>query len=277
MVSWRWTRLCCLVVVYHSHLRASVTWYLLFDRNSLLGPFQSPEFQSADAHEPPVVRCPSLSSVLYLSSKESGGGPTVVIRSVLAFDVVAGSLWQSSRFSPVLQPAEPAEAAVVYPERGRYLTFDGNLLHGVLHPVLAGIADNSEECDSDSSQNRVTLLVNYWLEEAPLPPYCVPLTKKEASAMARASGWTLEGDRDRDGGEDENEVEAPIAKERPLGAADLVTDGLESQGVTVQVSLPTGDAELVELLLPEGEKLREYDATWVNEMDVQGKFKRFLD
>ena len=71
-------------------------------------------------HDPPLLRYPSLSSVLYLSGSDSAGGPTVVVRSTLAFDQI--KTWIppcSAYFTPVLEPAEPAEAAFVYPGRGR--------------------------------------------------------------------------------------------------------------------------------------------------------------
>ena len=227
------------------------------------------------------------------------------MRSTLAFDSVMGAPWRrTARFVPTLEPAEPVEAAVVYPERGRYMTFDGNLLHGVLHPVIAGVQGEEGEVE-----DRVTLLVNYWLDKPPLQPYCVPLEQKEAAEMARASGWeTLQRGGGGGGGAERERASMGVAAaaataastaeaaeeeeagaattattteptERTLNKADIVTDGIESQSVTVQVSMPGGETQLVELVLPTGEMMREmeHQATWIGEMDVPGRMRRFLD
>ena len=85
---------------------------------------------------------PALASVLYLSD---AGGPTIILP-------VTAEPHQSSR------PRE-WDVTAVFPRKNRFLTFQGNLLHGV--------APDPRPVDG----NRLTLLVNWWMHK-PEEPSC---------------------------------------------------------------------------------------------------------
>jgi hypothetical protein len=96
---------------------------------------------------------PALSTVTYLSSC---GAPTVLIPRV--FDNASGAIVVPSRRGGL--PAGVG-ALLSYPFPGNHLVFDGRLLHGCpkeLRPARA----------APSGARRVTLLLNVWLDHAPL-------------------------------------------------------------------------------------------------------------
>jgi len=97
---------------------------------------------------------PRCSSVLYLSET---GGPTAV------FD--------QRKAEGRLVPPVPTAVHVASPQPGRFLMFDGRLLHGVLHPLVP-MQEPTEESP------RRTLLVNWWAEvpaaASPAAPRALP-------------------------------------------------------------------------------------------------------
>jgi hypothetical protein len=112
-------------------------------------------------HTQACIRCPSLSSILFLSDT---GGPTCIL----------GQRPTESRWTGKLQlsPAEATEADVVFPKRGRYVLFKGDLLHGVLPPPSLPPKDSSEDAAKNDEKMRTTLLINWWVGDKPLAPHC---------------------------------------------------------------------------------------------------------
>jgi len=68
-------------------------------------------------HKDQVFRCPSLSSILYLTSPASGG-PTVILDQ----EVCEGFFYGLK-----VKPATAEEVDFVYPHPGRFCVFQGNL------------------------------------------------------------------------------------------------------------------------------------------------------
>lgn len=149
---------------------------------------------------------PLVASVLYLGS---AGGPTVVFEQTLDAERAAGT--------GALPPA-PARALVCPPERGRWLLFRGDLLHGVMAPARApepaaaaalsradggaglgadgGAAGSGDSHRTSTRWTRQTLLFNWWTRP---PPGATHPPARYATAAARELG----GDsavRDGEGG-----------------------------------------------------------------------------
>ncbi len=125
------------------------------------------------------VRCPSLSSILFLSDT---GGPTCIL----------GQRPTESRWTGKLQlsPAEATEADVVFPKAGRYVLFKGDLLHGVLPPPPSSEKVVPQETTSGSNM-RTTLLINWWVGDKPLSPQCSsPSVEFLARLRDASSEWS---------------------------------------------------------------------------------------
>jgi hypothetical protein len=72
-------------------------------------------------------------------------GPTVIVNQ--RYDSNTG----------LIEPEDPTTTALIFPEKGSYCVFDGELAHGVL--------------ESFSQETRMTLLINWWAER---PKVCIP-------------------------------------------------------------------------------------------------------
>eukprot|EP00931_Biecheleriopsis_adriatica_P003923 TRINITY_DN105670_c0_g1_i1.p1 TRINITY_DN105670_c0_g1~~TRINITY_DN105670_c0_g1_i1.p1 ORF type:complete len:452 (+),score=84.66 TRINITY_DN105670_c0_g1_i1:11-1366(+) len=98
-----------------------------------------------------TIFLPAVSSILYLGSDGEAllPGPTVILsqRPSYAAGVVSH------------EPAVPRRGKFIWPRRGRYAVFPGNLHHGVM--------------PSNDDGRRVTVLVNWWRDHRPQPPSCV--------------------------------------------------------------------------------------------------------
>lgn len=95
---------------------------------------------------------PTLSTVTYLTATHNAS-PTVVFPHTFDKD------------EEVMD-----EMLVSYPRRGKHLVFDGRLLHGApAHHALRSIQNNGDgnAGKSDESLNRVTFLVNVWVNQQP--------------------------------------------------------------------------------------------------------------
>lgn len=93
------------------------------------------------------VLLPVVSSILYLTgageSSSIGAGPTVVLSQR------PSSAALSNKGDIEHAPSIPSVGEFVWPRRGRYAVFEGNLHHGVM--------------PADDDDQRVTVLVNWWL------------------------------------------------------------------------------------------------------------------
>ena len=170
----------------------------------------------ADNVQVPIVRCPSLSSILYLTEC---GGPTVVL----------GQRPTVSEWTHQLEmiPAEATECDIMFPRVNRYMLFRGDMLHGVM--------------PSQEKEMRTTLLVNWWVGKRPLSPACSDPTATLLSHLegngngngggsesGGAEGSGSEGSRSDDSGggakgvdPEDSEDAMPIAME----VTDLQTGG----------------------------------------------------
>ena len=124
---------------------------------------------------------PALASVFYLSD---AGGPTLILPVR-----VPSPAQGSQQGSNVLRIADSnalldcdalpdSDAYACFPTENRLLTFQGNLLHGVLDepwPVGGG---------------RLTLLVNWW-EEKPQAPCCDRSSPPESGSQSDSEPYTL--------------------------------------------------------------------------------------
>lgn len=107
---------------------------------------------------------PTLSSVLYLG--DVGGATAVFSQRRRAADEASGC--------SALVPEEPARAVLSFPRKNQLLVFRGDLLHGVMHPMLPprGVPPTDDA-------PRLTLLINFWSRRpsgahAPHPPLPPP-------------------------------------------------------------------------------------------------------
>ena len=92
---------------------------------------------------------PVLSSITYITGF---GAPTLILN-------------QTSLDGNIEFPEVPHEGFLSYPKRNRHVIFRGDLNHGVSHTL--SMDDNSEQ--------RVTLLVNWWARK-PMEPNCLVMT-----------------------------------------------------------------------------------------------------
>jgi hypothetical protein len=95
---------------------------------------------------------PTLSTVTYLTATPNAS-PTVLFPHT--YDKDEGEVMD--------------EMLVSYPKRGKHIVFDGRLLHGApAHHALRQIKDDASiERSSESTLNRVTFLVNVWVDRQP--------------------------------------------------------------------------------------------------------------
>jgi hypothetical protein len=100
---------------------------------------------------------PLWSSILYLN--RFADSPTVIYDQVLSAD---GNSWV---------PPEPEFGRELDAIPNHYVTFVGNLRHGVVPKQPAQDSPAVSPRSSDSPQLRLTLLVNYW-DRRPMPPNC---------------------------------------------------------------------------------------------------------
>lgn len=121
-------------------------------RDSIALHFDKDECEAARREE---LTHPSLGSILYLTS---GGGPTLFFPSVA-----------SQTLSPEIDGG-----IAVFPRRNRFVTFCGNLLHGV-----------AAEPWPVAEEERLTLLVNWWLQKKPEAPCCVEPPNEMLEAHAK--------------------------------------------------------------------------------------------
>jgi hypothetical protein len=113
-----------------------------------------------------LLRCPSLSSILYLTET---GGPTVILAQRPQVSNWTGRL--------VLTPPEATECDIMYPRKNRYCLFRGDMLHGVL--------------PSEDNAMRTTLLVNWWTGDRPMSPACsnpTPLLLSSLTSVTKVDG-----------------------------------------------------------------------------------------
>lgn len=122
------------------------------------------------------LRCPEVSSILYLTSS---GGPTVILDQFVA----NGILWGHR-----LLPGEATRVDLVFPTPNQFAAFPGLFLHGVM-PDLGGATTSAKDGAQDV---RTTLLVNWWWGNKPEGPCCSPLSD-EMAALLRCSSETSSG------------------------------------------------------------------------------------
>ena len=144
------------------HRRANTPQHFHFDtdmgRHSL---GSSSTSTNNDSSEKSIFRCPSLSSVLYLTES---GGPTVVLGQRPTMSKWSGNL--------ALLPEEATECDIMFPRRNRYMLFRGDLLHGVL--------------PCNELEMRTTLLVNWWCGKKPKDPACSVPTIELMESLTKA-------------------------------------------------------------------------------------------
>lgn len=119
-----------------------------------------------------TVLLPAVSSILYLGDGgtpgDLGPGPTVILSQRPGGNGVATLDGVMSH-----APAVPAVGVFVWPRRGRYAVFPGDLHHGVM--------------PSDDDGRRVTVLVNWWRADTgggglmPGLPTCVRAREEQRS------------------------------------------------------------------------------------------------
>ena len=119
--------------------------------------------EDTNANELPILRCPSLSSVLYLTEC---GGPTVIF----------GQRPTVSDWTQQLElvPEEATECDIMFPRTNRYMIFRGDMLHG----VMPSSVESSVESVENETTMRTTLLVNWWCGKKPLSPACSDPTEE---------------------------------------------------------------------------------------------------
>ena len=113
-----------------------------------------------------VYRFPPLSTVTYL---RGDGAPTLILNQTLP---LGDAHPQGVRCRPLL----PGNGFISYPKPNRHLVFRGDTQHG----VAAQLAPQTGR-QSLTSQ-RITLLVNWWIQRPPTAPNCVHVTEAEAKA-----------------------------------------------------------------------------------------------
>jgi hypothetical protein len=164
------------------------------ERNSIPLHWDKDECEAMKGGVNPRMTHPALASVLYLTDE---GGPTLVLplstvrmeewRDAAAQDAVSTATGKTSGLSKV-GAAVKGEAYASYPTTNRWLTFQGDLLHGVA--PLAYPARRHHALTEPCVQNkRVTLLVNWWWAK-PLGPCCERQSDADAAAAKTAAAET---------------------------------------------------------------------------------------
>jgi|SRR2546423_355173 len=119
-------------------------------------PFHSDRDRSLRKQTGQIVH-PLWSSILYLN--HFADTPTVIYDQVLSPD---GNSWI---------PPQPEAGRELDAIPNHYVTFVGNLRHGVVAKQPAQSSSAPVTQASDSPDLRLTLLVNYW-DRRPMPPNC---------------------------------------------------------------------------------------------------------
>lgn len=85
---------------------------------------------------------------------------------------------------PSLDPEQPSELDLIFPHTGKYVLFQGSLLHGVL-PGLDQFSTHQNQRTEEKSP-RTTLLLNYW-PTRPGDANCVVPSDKLTRSLAACS------------------------------------------------------------------------------------------
>jgi hypothetical protein len=85
---------------------------------------------------------------------------------------------QTSSASSVADATEESEhnpdyAWICYPQKGRHVAFAGNLLHGVVPELVFDAAAADDDAATASTVDRLSLLVNIWLDHKPAGLQCI--------------------------------------------------------------------------------------------------------
>jgi len=102
------------------------------------------------------MRFPIISTITYLTD---AGAPTLILN-------------QTSLDGSIEFPEVPHEGFLSYPKQNRHVVFRGDLNHGVSKTL--SLSDNSEE--------RITLLVNWWTD-SPMAPNCMTIPDSLATKI----------------------------------------------------------------------------------------------
>ena len=117
---------------------------------------------------------PQISTVTYLSAFESHHQPTVVLSTTASDEVGA----------PI------QDCYISYPVRGKHIAFDGRFLHGApdepLITSLGSTANSLSLVSSSGQSQRVTFLVNIWLNHHPSGVH--PVSDEIVASLHSASG-----------------------------------------------------------------------------------------
>ena len=113
--------------------------------------------------------CPRIATVTYLGDQ---GAPTIVL------DCRCPSSPEESARSRIQQ------AWVSHPSRGKQISFDGRLLHGSPGQLARRLEGQPKHQGGKASWQRITFLVNCWLDHR--PETAQPLPDASAATMAPA-------------------------------------------------------------------------------------------
>ena len=185
-----------------------------------------------------AMRFPLLSSVMYFTS---AGGPTAILAQCAA---LSSSWFSAERIE--LQPAEPDEMDLVLPRRNSYCIFQGDLLHGVLPPLIELSAQGTP-----TPWTRTTLLINWWTGTPPDGPDCSEPSAELLDRLHRAHDQDSTDQR-RDWRQSQSADMNDSAEKLPLETVDVSSGGV-STSICLGVSLgeATSGETTVTLLLPD--------------------------
>ena len=185
------------------------------------------------------VTHPVVSSVLYLTGGSGGGGagPTVVFEQTPDSEETAAGAWISR------------------PRDGAYMTFPGELLHGVL-PCAGREGGENETDDADKKpaeekeeEHRLTFMVGFWTrqvvdateDERELYSPCGPLppaTDEHSWVVEARMGYDKADGGTIDSGEDDGA--AADAEHEPLEYASPAWEEIECDPVFPPLAIPGG-------------------------------------
>eukprot|EP00747_Dinoflagellata_sp_TGD_P207591 gnl/TRDRNA2_/TRDRNA2_81142_c0_seq1.p1 gnl/TRDRNA2_/TRDRNA2_81142_c0~~gnl/TRDRNA2_/TRDRNA2_81142_c0_seq1.p1 ORF type:complete len:453 (-),score=64.97 gnl/TRDRNA2_/TRDRNA2_81142_c0_seq1:16-1293(-) len=115
---------------------------------------------------------PHLSTVTYLTDC---GAPTLILDRRNPRSVESGSV-AAACYGPIRR------GLLSYPRIGKHIVFDGQLLHGT---VPLGAPADSDEQKAERAVERVTFLVNVWLNHR--PSHCRPVPDSLAARLGDSS------------------------------------------------------------------------------------------